>query len=70
MTVEELFYFLEENLDNGTIDLETQVMFASQPHYPLVSSIDDVQYVDGVVYLAEDHKEDYLPEEVREALNW
>jgi len=70
MTVEELFYFLEENLDNGTIDLDTEVRFASQPHYPLESSIENVQYIDGIVYLAEDHKENYLPKEVAEALNW
>ncbi len=70
MTVEELFYFLEENLDNGTIDLDHEVRFASQPHYPLESSIDDVHYIDGIVYLSEKHKERYLPAEVAEALNW
>lgn len=70
MTVEELFYFLEDNLDNGTIDLDTEVKFASQPHYPLESSIDDAQYIDGIVYLSENHKDRYLPAEVAEALNW
>ena len=70
MTVEELYYFLEENLENGTIDNETEVRFAHQPNWPFEYSIDNVVISEGTVYLGEDQQEGYLPHEAAVALEW
>ena len=44
MTVEELYYFLEENLENGTIDNETEIRFSD-------ISIANIKLDEGAIYL-------------------
>lgn len=70
MTVEELYYFLEENLENGTIDNETEVRFAHQPNWPFEYSIDNVVVSEGTIYLGEDQQEGYLPHKAAVELDW
>lgn len=70
MTVEQLYYFLEENLENGKIDNETEIRYAHQPNWPFEYSIDNIVISDGTVYLGEDQQEGYLPNQAAIELGW
>lgn len=70
MTVEELMYFLEESIECGEIDNETNIRFAGQPNHPIEYSIADIVLVDGTIYLAEREAEEYLSSDVVSELQW
>lgn len=71
MTVEDLYYFLEEGLNNGEFDLETEVRFAMQPNSPIELQIGaDATNVEGTIYLHEEKQLGYIDEEVAQKINW
>ncbi len=69
MTVQDLIYELEQ------MNPDAEVRFAVQPSWPFeytISSVIEMDFENGapVVYLEEGTHLGYLPEAVREELNW
>jgi hypothetical protein len=53
------------------LDPTLQVRLAINPNWPFTHYLgQDVTIHGGTVYLADDGQEDYLPPQVRDALNW
>lgn len=71
MTALDLIEQLQEAIEDGTIDMHSDVRYASQPRYPFENEIEDeIRIHNGKVYLAESHQIGYLPQPIRDELGW